>query len=104
VTIDRAGGEAVRRLRGGRRKGRRRARVAVDATGLAQGAVSTFFVRRMHQHGQKPTRLSCSPFVIASSTARPEVPSLSAATEASLMLASSKYVLDAVGDAVDLLR
>jgi hypothetical protein len=28
--------------------------VAVDATGLAQGAVSTFFVRRLHHHGQKP--------------------------------------------------
>jgi Transposase DDE domain len=28
--------------------------VAVDATGLAQGAVSTFFERRMHHHGQKP--------------------------------------------------
>ncbi|HVB57680.1 MAG TPA: hypothetical protein VNE63_14825 [Candidatus Acidoferrales bacterium] len=28
------------------------AHVAVDATGLAQGAVSTFFVRRMHPHGQ----------------------------------------------------
>jgi hypothetical protein len=54
VTIDRAVGETVRRLRGTRRKGRRRARVAVDATGLAQGAVSTFFVRRMHHHGQKP--------------------------------------------------
>jgi hypothetical protein len=27
---------------------------AVDATGLAQGAVSTFFVRRLHHHGQKP--------------------------------------------------
>jgi hypothetical protein len=53
-TIDRAVGETVRRLRGRRRKGRRRARVAVDATGLAQGAVSTFFVRRMHHHGQKP--------------------------------------------------
>src|ERR1700726_710809 len=53
-TIDRAVGESVRRLRGTRRKGRRRARVAVDATGLAQGAVSTFFVRRMHHHGQKP--------------------------------------------------
>ena len=25
----------------------------MDATGLAQGAVSTFFVRRMHHHGQK---------------------------------------------------
>lgn len=33
----------MRRLRGSRRRGRRRARVAVDATGLAQGAVSTFF-------------------------------------------------------------
>jgi hypothetical protein len=54
VTIDRAVGETVRRLRGTHRKGRRRARVAVDATGLAQGAVSTFFVRRMHHHGRKP--------------------------------------------------
>jgi hypothetical protein len=54
VAIDRAVGETVRRLRGTRRKGRGRARVAVDATGLAQGAVSTFFVRRMHHHGQKP--------------------------------------------------
>jgi Transposase domain (DUF772) len=57
VTIDRAVGETVRRLRGTRRKNRRKARVAVDATGLAQGAVSTFFVRRMHHHGQKPTPL-----------------------------------------------
>src|SRR5579863_7992890 len=53
-TIDSAVGETVRRLRDTRGKGRRRARVAVDATGLAQGAVSTFFVRRMHHHGQKP--------------------------------------------------
>lgn len=53
-TIDRAVGETVRRLRGTRKKGWRRARVAVDATGLAQGAVSTFFVRRLHHHGQKP--------------------------------------------------
>ena len=45
VAIDRAVGETVRRLRGTRRKGRGRARVAVDATGLAQEAVSTFFVR-----------------------------------------------------------
>jgi hypothetical protein len=52
--IDRAVGETVRRLRGTRMKGRRRARLAVDATGLAQGAVSTFFVRRMHHQGQKP--------------------------------------------------
>src|SRR6202045_2594737 len=54
ATINRAVGETVRQLRGTRKKGRRRARVAVDATGLAQGAVSTFFVRRMHHHGQKP--------------------------------------------------
>src|ERR1700675_1143946 len=54
VTIARAVGETVRRLRGAQRRSRRRARVAVDATGLAQGAVSTFFVRRMHHHGQKP--------------------------------------------------
>ena len=53
-TIDRAVGETVRRLRGTRRKSRRRACVAVNATGLAQGAVSTFFVRRRHHHGQKP--------------------------------------------------
>jgi hypothetical protein len=36
------------------RKGRRRVRVAVDATGSALGAVSMSFVRRMHHHGQKP--------------------------------------------------
>src|ERR1700680_3825360 len=54
ATIDRAVGTTVRKLRGTRRQGRRRDRVAVDATGLAQGAVSTFFVRRMHHHGQKP--------------------------------------------------
>jgi len=54
ITIDRAVGETVRRLRGAQRRSRRRARLAVDATGLAQGAVSTFFVRRMHHHGQKP--------------------------------------------------
>ena len=53
-TLDRAVGETVRRMRGWRRRGHRRARVAIDATGLAQGAVSTFFVRRMHHHGQKP--------------------------------------------------
>jgi hypothetical protein len=54
ATIDQAVGETVRRLRGARKKSRRKTRVAVDATGLAQGAVSTFFVRRMHHHGQKP--------------------------------------------------
>ncbi len=69
-TIDRAVGETMRRLRGLLRQKRKRARVAVDATGLAQGAVSTFFVRRMHHHGQKPLlwRLSLpkSPFVLKS--------------------------------------
>jgi hypothetical protein len=54
VTIDQAVGRTVSRLRGAHEKSRRRARVAVDATGLAQGAVSTFFVRRMHHHGQEP--------------------------------------------------
>ena len=53
-TIHQALGEAARRLGAGGPRHRRRARVAVDATGLAQGAVSTFFVRRMHHHGQKP--------------------------------------------------
>jgi hypothetical protein len=52
-TLDRAVGETVRRMRGGRGHDRRRARVAVDATGLAQGAVSTYCVRRLHHHGQK---------------------------------------------------
>jgi hypothetical protein len=53
-TIDRAVGETVRRMRVWRGRGQRRARVAVDATGLAPGAVSTFFVRCLHHHGQKP--------------------------------------------------
>ncbi len=52
--IDQALGEAARRLGAVRRWRRRRARVGVDATGLAQGAISTFFVRRMHHHTQKP--------------------------------------------------
>ena len=51
--IHQALGATVRRLRGKSRR-KRRARVAVDATGLAQGAVSTFFVRRMHPHTHKP--------------------------------------------------
>jgi hypothetical protein len=50
--IDRALSEVVHRipLPGPRR----RARVAIDATGLSQGAISTFFVRRMHHHTQQP--------------------------------------------------
>lgn len=33
---------------------RRRTRAAVDGTGLSPGAISTFFVRRMYHHNQKP--------------------------------------------------
>ena len=33
---------------------RRRARAAIDATGLSPGAISTFFVRRMYHHNQQP--------------------------------------------------
>jgi len=43
--------EVGRRVPG---RGRRRTSVAVEATGLAQGAVSTFFVRRMYHHTQQP--------------------------------------------------
>ena len=51
--INQALGEAARRLgAGGHRRGR--ARVAVDATGLAQGAISTFFVRRLYHHTGQP--------------------------------------------------
>src|SRR5574340_11372 len=53
-SIDRAVDETVRRMRGGRGHAPRRSQVAIDSTGLAQGAVSTFFVRRLHHHGQKP--------------------------------------------------
>ena len=34
--------------------GRCRAQVAVDATGLSPGAISTFLVRRMYHHNQQP--------------------------------------------------
>lgn len=51
--IDPALGEAARRLGTGGHT-RRRACVAVDATGLAQGAISTFFVRRQYHHTQQP--------------------------------------------------
>jgi hypothetical protein len=52
--LARAVEETVRRLSGVGRGARKRARMAVDATGLASGAVSTFFVRRLHHRGQKP--------------------------------------------------
>ena len=41
--------EIIRRM-GGRRRRRRRI-IAVDATGLSPGAISTFFVRRTQHHG-----------------------------------------------------
>jgi len=50
ASIGRALAEAARRFP----RRRRRARVAVDATGLSGGALSTFFVRRLHHHRQKP--------------------------------------------------
>jgi Transposase domain (DUF772) len=54
ATLGRAVEETVRRLQGVGPGGRERPRVAVDATGMASGAVTTFFVRRMHHHGQRP--------------------------------------------------
>jgi hypothetical protein len=51
--IDQALGEAARRMEN-TNSPRRLACVAVDATGLAQGAVSTFFVRRMYHHTNQP--------------------------------------------------
>ena len=47
--IDHALEEAVRRMPGRRR---RRATVGVAATGLAQGAVSSYFIRRVEHFGQ----------------------------------------------------
>ncbi len=52
--IDRAVDETVRRLRATQKRRRRRVRVGVVSTGLAQRAVSTVFVRRMYHHWQKP--------------------------------------------------
>jgi hypothetical protein len=52
AAITHALNEAVRRM--ALPHPRRRAQVAVDATGLAQGTVSTFFVRRMYYHTQQP--------------------------------------------------
>src|SRR5260370_26784248 len=49
-------GEAVRRLRRSSRGGRRLAWVAVDGTGLAQHAVSTYFIRRSEQPAGGQTR------------------------------------------------
>ena len=55
-TIEGALGESVRRLRRSQRQARRKARVAVDGTGLSQQAVSTYFVRRIEQHSRGMTR------------------------------------------------
>jgi Transposase DDE domain/Transposase domain (DUF772) len=54
--IESALGESVRRLRRSSRRGRRRACVAVDGTGLAQHAVSTYFIRRVEQPAGGKTR------------------------------------------------
>jgi len=55
-SIEQVLGETVRRFASRRR--RRRARVAVDGTGLAHNAVSTFFIRRIEQRPRGMTRWS----------------------------------------------
>src|ERR1700680_1067626 len=55
-TMDNVLGESVRRLRRSSRRGRRLACVAVDGSGLAQHAVSTYFIRRIEQHAGEKTR------------------------------------------------
>jgi Transposase DDE domain/Transposase domain (DUF772) len=55
--INRVLGESVRRFAAKRRR-RRRARVAVDGTGLAHNAASTFFIRRIEQRPRGMTRWS----------------------------------------------
>jgi Transposase domain (DUF772) len=55
-TIESALGESVRRLRRSSRRGRQRAAVAVDGTGLSPHGVSTYFLRRIEQHGEKRYR------------------------------------------------
>ena len=69
--INPALGAAARRLGPvGRRRGR--ARVAVDATGLAQGAVRTFLVRRMdHPTGQPLPWRHWRPWLVTVEVARP---------------------------------
>ena len=54
--MDNVLGESVRRLRRSSRRGRRLACVAVDGSGLAQHAVSTYFIRRIEQHAGEKTR------------------------------------------------
>ena len=57
-TIDRVLGEAARRFKSPKRRTRRRARVAVDGTGLSHNAASTFFIRRIEQRPRGMTRWS----------------------------------------------
>jgi hypothetical protein len=54
-SIDNVLGETVRRLRRSSRRGRRRAAVAVDGTGLSPHAVSTYFIRRVEQQNRGKT-------------------------------------------------
>ncbi len=49
-------GASVRQLRQSSRRGRWRAAVAVDGTGLSPHAVSTYFIRRLAQHSGGKTR------------------------------------------------
>lgn len=55
-TIENVLGESVRRLRRSSRRGRRRAAVAVDGTGLLPHGVSTYFIRRVEQESGGKTR------------------------------------------------
>jgi hypothetical protein len=57
-TIDRVLGEAARRFKSPKRRGRRRARVAGDGTGLSHNAARTFFIRRIEQRPRGMTRWS----------------------------------------------
>jgi len=55
-TIENVLHESVRRLRKSSRRGRRRAAVAVDGTGLSPHGVSTYFIRRVEQQTGDRTR------------------------------------------------
>lgn len=55
-TIENVLAESVRRLRRSSRRGRRRAAVAVDGTGLLPHGVSTYFIRRVEQQSGGKTR------------------------------------------------
>jgi hypothetical protein len=57
-TIDRVLGESVRRFKASRRSRRRRARTAIDGTGLSLSSTSSFFIRRIEQHSRGMTRWS----------------------------------------------